>query len=221
MRLLIIEDSHRLRDTLREGLSRSGFSTDCAADGIEGLSLAMSTDYDTIVLDLMLPGMPGLEVLRRLRDARRRAQVLILSARDAVADRIEGLQSGADDYLVKPFDFDELLARLRALSRRAHGQPDPVLRVGPMAINTALREVTVSDRLVPLTPIELSLLEILALSRGRVQSPNALEQRLYDHRTIVNRNTIEAHVSKLRRKLRAAGAGEPIETRRGFGYLIP
>ncbi|MEZ5658550.1 MAG: response regulator transcription factor [Burkholderiaceae bacterium] len=221
MRVLIIEDSERLREALSLGLSRSGFTVDSAADGHDGLARALITDYDVIVLDLMLPGRDGLEVLQRIREARRNARVLILSARDSVADRVQGLQRGADDYLVKPFDFDELLARLRALVRRAHEQPDPVLKVGPLEINTARREATVADRLLPLTPIELSLLETLVMNRGRVQSTDSLERSLYDHRSYVTRNTIEAHVSKLRRKLRDAGAGQPIQTRRGFGYLIP
>ena len=220
MRLLLVEDSMRLRKSLSEGLSRSGFAVDSASDGMTGLAHALAIDYDVIVLDLMLPALDGLSVLRQLRDAGRSCPVLILSARDQVADRVHGLELGADDYLIKPFAFDELTARLQALVRRRYEQRNPVLQLGRIALNTALHCARCESVELPLTPNEIALLELLALRRGRVVSPSSLEDHLYAGRSTVTRNAIEAHVSALRRKLRAVGEPDLIKTRRGFGYYI-
>lgn len=220
MRILIIEDSKRLRHSLTEGLTRSGYGVDALAEGREGLRYAMHAQYDVIVLDLGLPDIDGLEVLRQLRQAERSSAVLILSARDRVQDRIDGLHAGADDYLVKPFSFDELLARVGVLVRRQHGQRSPNLMIGDAILNTGLHRVTVNGDELPLTPLEVSILELLALNRGRTLSQTVIEDRLYGAGVHVNRNTIEVHISKLRKKLKLAGVVDLIRTRRGFGYCL-
>jgi two-component system copper resistance phosphate regulon response regulator CusR len=220
MRLLLVEDSLRLRKSLQEGLSRSGFAVDAVADGGAGLAHALAIDYDVMVLDLMLPVLDGLSVLRQLRDAGRNYPVLILSARDQIADRVRGLELGADDYLIKPFAFDELTARLQALVRRRYEQRSPVIQIGGVRLNTALHCAHCNDQPLALTPNEISLLELLALRRGRVVSSASLEDHLYAGDSTVTRNAIEAHVSALRRKLRAAGEPDLVKTRRNFGYYI-
>ena len=203
-----------------EGLGRSGFAVDCVADGKTGLRYALGVDYDVMVLDLMLPELDGLSVLQQLREAGRNFPVLILSARDQVADRIRGLELGADDYLVKPFVFDELHARLQALVRRRYEQRSPLLQLGSVTLNTALHSVSCAGTELPLTPNETALFEFLALRRGRVVSLTSLADHLYAGDVAVTPNAIEAHVSALRKKLRAVGEPELIKTRRGFGYCI-
>lgn len=220
MKLLVIEDSQRLRKSLDEGLRRTGFAVDLAADGESGARFALGTDYDVIVLDLMLPKLDGLSVLQTLRDHNRQTPVLILSARDQVQDRIRGLELGADDYLVKPFAFDELHARLQALVRRRYESRNPLIQLGPIELNTALHRLCCDGVEIKLTPHELALLEYLALNRGRVITLQSLEDRLYASDAAVSSNAIEAHVSSLRRKLRAASGMDLIKTRRGFGYYI-
>ena len=220
MRLLLVEDSMRLRKSLGEGLGRSGFAVDSVADGKTGLHYALSVDYDVMVLDLMLPELEGLAVLQQLREAGRNFPVLILSARDQVADRIRGLELGADDYLIKPFVFDELHARLQALIRRRYEQRNPILKLGTITLNTALHSVNCAAIDLALTPNETALFEFLALRRGRVVSLTSLADHLYAGDVNVTPNAIEAHVSALRRKLRAVGEPDLIKTRRGFGYCI-
>ena len=220
MKLLVVEDSERLRKSLAEGLRRSGFAVDLVADGEAGLRFALAVDYDAIVLDLMLPLLDGLSVLQQLREHGKNTNVLVLSAKDQVQDRIRGLELGADDYLIKPFAFDELLARLRALVRRGYNRRTPVIKLGQIALNTALHRVECAGNEIALTPNELTLLEYLALNRGRVVSPQSLEDHLYDSDSAVSRNAIEAHISALRKKLRAVGEHGLIKTRRGFGYYI-
>ncbi|MCP5424925.1 MAG: response regulator transcription factor [Gammaproteobacteria bacterium] len=220
MKLLIVEDSERLRKSLSEGLRRMGFAVDPVGDGETGLRFALAVDYDVIILDLMLPRLDGLTVLQRLREHGKNTHVLILSAKDQVQDRIRGLEWGADDYLVKPFSFDELLARLKALVRRCYQHHNPIIQLGCIELNTALHRAVSGDGEVPLTPNELALLEYLALNRGRVVSQRSLEDHLYDSDTVVTRNAIEAHISSLRKKLRAVGEAQLIKTRRGFGYYI-
>ena len=220
MRLLLVEDSTRLRKSIGEGLGRSGFAVDSVADGKAGLSYALGADYDVMVLDLMLPELDGLSVLQQLREAGRNFPVLILSARDQVADRIRGLELGADDYLIKPFAFDELKARLHALVRRRFEQRNPVLQLGTITLNTALHRASCATIELVLTPNELALFELLALRRGRVISLTSLADHLYSGNVAVTPNAIEAHISALRRKLRAVGEPALIQTRRGFGYCI-
>jgi len=220
MKLLIAEDSPRLRQSLGEGLRRSGYAVDLVEDGPTALRYALGGEYDAIVLDLMLPGIDGLTVLRRLREAGRKTNVLILSARDHVADRVLGLDTGADDYLVKPFEFGELTARLSALVRRRYDQRSPLVRLGRVELDLALRRVLVDGEELLLTPSELALLAHLALNRGRVVPIGTLEQHLHRSDAVVTRNAIEVQISALRRKLRAVGEGDLVRTRRGFGYFI-
>ena len=220
MKLLIIEDSARLRDSLNEGLRRSGYAVDLTPDGEQGLKFALSSDYDVIILDLMLPKIDGLTVLRQLRERGDDTAILILSAKDQVQNRIKGLQLGADDYLIKPFDFDELLARINVLVRRNYGQRSPVIQLGLIELNTALHEVRCQDTLVDLTRAETSLFEYLCLNRGRVISVRQLENHLYDSNAVVSKNVIEVHLSTLRKKLKSHGIVGLIKTKRGFGYYI-
>ena len=220
MRLLLVEDSDRLRRSLGQGLQRAGFAVDLAADGREGLAYGELNDYDVIILDLMLPEVDGLTVLRTLRLRGRNTHVLILSARDQVEDRIRGLELGADDYLVKPFSFDELCARVRALIRRRYESKDPVLHIGDLEIDTARRLAARDGRPLPLTPTEYALLELLALRRGRVVSRDQILGHLYDSLAEVSSNVIEVLVCSLRKKVQPDGAAPVIVTRRGSGYLI-
>lgn len=220
MRILLVEDSQRLLRSLTQGLTRLGHAVDAAADGEEGLALAESYDYDAVVLDLMLPRLPGLEVLRRVREQGRSVHILILSARDRVEDRVKGLQMGADDYLVKPFAFDELCARLQALARRRYQAKNPLVRVGVLEIDTARRQVFRRGEPLRLTPSEYALLELLAHQPGRVFSREQLVEHLHRSDADVSSNVIEVLVSGLRRKIHVAGDPPVLHTRRGFGYFV-
>ena len=220
MKLLLVEDSERLQRSLSTGLHKSGFTVDQAYDGEAALACIAVNRYDAIVLDLMLPKIDGLQVLTRLRADGHDCQVLILSANDQTEDRIRGLDLGADDYLVKPFSFDELVSRLRALNRRSSGSKSPTIDIDGVSIDSVARRVTFDGNPVTLTPHEYGLLEFLSSRRGRVFSHDQLIDQLYDMSSYVTRNAVEAHVSSLRRRLRAAGAPTLVKTRRGFGYLV-
>jgi DNA-binding response OmpR family regulator len=220
MKVLVVEDSERLRRSLEHGLRHSGFAVDLAADGEAGLAFARRGGYDAIVLDLMLPGTDGLTLLRRLRDAGEKVHVLVLSAKDRVAERIQGLEAGADDYLVKPFDFEELVARLRALVRRKYGTKGTLHRVGPLAVDTGRRSVTEGDREIALTRNEYSVLEYLLARRGRVVPKPELIEHLYADADGGSENAVEVFVHQLRRKIRVAGHPDVIRTLRGHGYVI-
>ncbi len=220
MKLLVVEDSERLRRSLGQGLQRAGFAVDLTGDGQEGLAYAEVNDYDVIILDLMLPRMDGLTVLKSLRRQGRNAHVLILSAKDQVEDRIRGLELGADDYLVKPFAFDELCARVRALVRRRYESKAPVLQVGGLEVDTARQQVSRDGKPLALTPTEYALLELLALRRGRVVSREQILDHLYDSAAEVSSNVIEVLVCSLRKKIQPGSEDALIVTRRGRGYLI-
>jgi DNA-binding response OmpR family regulator len=220
MKVLVVEDSERLGRSLCRGLRKLGHAVDLAGDGQYGLDLAETYDHDVIVLDLMLPGLPGLEVLRRLRGGGGGAHVLILSARDRVEDRVNGLRLGADDYLVKPFAFDELAARVEALGRRRHQAKNPLLRLGPLAIDTAVKQVSRGGEVLHLTPGEYRLLEFLAYRPGRVFSQEQLLEHLHESDTGVSSNVVEVLVSGLRRKIHVSGEPPLLKTRRGFGYFV-
>ena len=220
MKILLVEDSQRLLRSLGQGLKKLGYAVDLAADGEEGLALAETYDYHVIVLDLMLPGLSGLEVLRRLRARGRDAHILILSARDRVDDRVQGLQLGADDYLVKPFAFDELCARIQALIRRRHQAKNPVIQVGPLEIDAARRQVSRNGDALHLTPSEYALLEFLAYQRGRVFSKEQLVEHLHRSDSDVSSNVVEVLVSGLRKKIHTHGQPPILCTRRGFGYVV-
>lgn len=221
MKVLVIEDSERLRRSLATGLSRSGFAVDTAADGEMGLEYLASYDYDAVVLDLLLPKVPGLEVLRTLRDQGSDVHVLILSARDQVQDRVHGLELGADDYLIKPFDFDELCARLQALIRRSYRSKNPRLHLtDELELDTTAKKVWNGEGEIHLTPSEYQVLEHLVLRRGRVTSKTQLVEHLYHSEDDVGSNVIEVIVSNLRKKIQRDGQPPVVRTRRGFGYVI-
>ena len=220
MKILVVEDSTKIRKSLKVGLGKMGYAVDIAVDGEQGLQFALHFDYDVIVLDLMLPKMSGLDVLRQIRTSKRSPEVLILSARDQTRDRIEGLELGADDYLVKPFSFDELHARIQALVRRRYQFKSPLILIENLQIDTALHVAKTESGKVSLTPTEMSILEYLAINRKRVISPAQLCDHIYDSDNYSSSQTIEVHISSLRKKLRAALVEPIINTRRGFGYFI-
>ena len=220
MRVLVVEDSKRLRTYLGKALVRAGYATDLAGDGEQGLHLAQINDYDVIVLDLMLPKLDGLSVLRRLRVGHDRARVLLLTARDTVEDRVRGLQEGADDYLVKPFAVRELLARLQALLRRQYDQGSPEIAIDSIRINTASRTVRRGDDEVDLQPREYALLEYLAARKGQLVSRREIEQHIYDDRVEPMSNVVDAAVCRLRKKIDRPGEPSLITTRRGMGYVL-
>lgn len=217
MRLLLAEDDPLLGDALRAGLRQAGFQVDWVRDGEAAERELRAEPYAAAVLDLGLPRRDGLEVLAAVRRAGITLPVLVLTARDAVPDRIRGLDLGADDYVLKPVDLDELAARLRALVRRAHGQAEPLLHAGGVTLDPAARRVTLEGEAVPLSTREFDLLHALMLDAGRVLSREQLEQRLYGWGAEVESNAVEVHVHHLRRKL---GSGL-IQTVRGVGYLLP
>jgi two-component system, OmpR family, response regulator len=215
MRLLVIEDEPDLLAGLTRALRKQGFAVDTAADGEEGLFKAKSNHYDAIVLDVMLPRLDGWEVLAQLRKIKT-TPVLMLTARDTSADRVRGLDGGADDYLVKPFDTPELFARLRALIRRSVGQPSATLDIGAVHIDTAARAVTRAGQPITLTAYQYLLLEYLALHRGKVVTRTELYEHLGDENEDTLSNVLDVQVSNLRKKL----GQQFIVTRRGHGYCI-
>jgi two-component system, OmpR family, response regulator PhoP len=218
MRVLVVEDEAALRETLRTRLADAGFTVDLAADGNEGLFAGSEYPLDVAIIDLGLPGLAGLEVIRRLRAARKTYPILILTARDNWQDKVEGLQAGADDYVAKPFHFEEVLARVQALLRRSGGWASPLLRCGPVELDTRAQTVRVEDTPVELTTFEYRILEHLMLRAGDVISKTELTERLYDQDFERDSNVIEVLVGRLRRKLDPQEQLRPIETLRGRGY---
>jgi two-component system OmpR family response regulator len=215
MRVLIVEDEPDLLNSLLQVVREDGYAADGAADGEEGLYKAESYDYDAIVLDVMLPGLDGWELLGKLRKTKK-TPVLMLTARDAVRDKVKGLDTGADDYVVKPFDIDEVLARLRALIRRSASEAQPRLEIGEVLIDMAARTVALRGEPVVLTAREYALLEFLALHRGKLVTRTMLYEHLFDENDNTLSNLLDVHVSNLRKKL----GHEFITTRRGHGYSI-
>ncbi|MCB1130187.1 MAG: response regulator transcription factor [Verrucomicrobiae bacterium] len=220
MKLLVIEDSERLRRSLGHGLKKAGYAVDLVGDGQEGLDYARFNDYGVIILDLMLPGIHGLEVLQRLRKIGKDSHILILSAMDRIEDRVKGLELGADDYMVKPFAFEELCARIATLIRRRHDEKSPVIEIGSIRLNTAAKSVEAGGGALALTPAEYSVFEALALQRGMVISKEKLLQEIHDSDSFAGTNVVEVLVCHLRKKLAAAGARGILHTRRGYGYVI-
>lgn len=216
MRLLLVEDDEILGDGLRTALQQAGYTVEWFRDGRDGLAAGESSDYAAAVLDLGLPGIGGLEVLRRMREKKITTPVLILTARDTVRDRVEGLDTGGDDYLVKPFDVGELLARLRALLRRAAGRASPILEHEGLRLDPASHAVTRDGEPIDLSPREFVILQELLENAGRVLSRERLEESLYGWGDEIASNAIEVHVHHLRRKL----GSEWIRTIRGVGYMI-
>jgi DNA-binding response OmpR family regulator len=215
MRVLLIEDEPDLLSVLEKALREAGYAVDTAQEGEAGLFKALNWEYDALILDIMLPKMDGWEVLRALR-CHKTTPVLILTARDAVGDRVKGLDTGADDYLLKPFALTELLARLRALIRRAAGQGDTTFVIGDVVIDTAARTISQGGQAVHLTAREYALVEFLALHRGKLVTRTMLYEHLFDENDASFSNLIDVYVSNVRKKLGPAF----ITTRRGQGYLI-
>jgi DNA-binding response OmpR family regulator len=216
VRVLLIEDSSQLRRSLTTALRRSGYAVDASGDGEEGLWAAQSNPYDAVILDLMLPGLDGMTILQRLRQRGQSTPVLVLTARDTVDDRVRGLQAGADDYLMKPFALEELLARVQALCRRQYAKKNPSLVIGDLAIDTSARQVTLAGQPLELTTREYRLLEFLALRRGEVVSRTEIEEHIYDERASPLSNTVDSAISILRKKL---GKAVHLQTQR-MGYVL-
>jgi len=220
MRVLLVEDSVRLQQSVGAALRRSGYAVDISGDGEDGLWRATGEAYDVIVLDVMLPKLDGLALLKSLRARGCATHVLLLTARDQVADRVTGLRAGADDYLVKPFALEELLARIQALCRRGYGRKDNHLAIADLEIDTTAKQVWRAGAPVKLKPREYQLLEYLAHRAGEVVSQSEIEAHLYDDEVALMSNVVESAVSSLRRKLSAANSTPLIQTRRGLGYIL-
>jgi two-component system copper resistance phosphate regulon response regulator CusR len=221
MKILIVEDEHKTGDYLRQGLSESGFVTELAANGADGLHLALTGDFDLLVLDVMLPGLNGWQVLERLRQAGKEMPVLFLTARDQIEDRVKGLELGADDYLVKPFAFSELLARVRTLLRRGKGSIEPtVLRAADLELDLLRRRVTRAGTRIELTAKEFALLELLLRRQGEVLPRSMIASQVWDMNFDSDTNVIDVAIRRLRAKVDDAFEPRLIRTARGMGYVL-
>jgi len=220
MRLLLIEDYRPLRQSLTKGLREAGFAVDVTGDGKEGLWYATGNDYDVIILDLMLPGMDGLSILRKLRAKGRQSHVLILTAKDTLQDRVSGLDLGADDYLVKPFAFEELLARIRALLRRGYRQKNPRIKVKDLRIDLTTQRVWRGREELELTPREYALLEYLAMRTGQTVSRTDVWEHVYEFNSSASSNVVDVYIGYLRKKIERPGKPSLIRTVRGRGYIL-
>jgi DNA-binding response OmpR family regulator len=221
MRVLLIEDDAGITKFIRQGLAEAGYATDVATNGSEGLEYALATDYDLILLDVMLPVSDGISVLRSLRQMGRQTPVLLLTALDTVQDRVQGLDAGADDYLIKPFDFTELLARMRALLRRPPLQTDVLLQVGDLVMDTTQRQVRRADRLIELSPREYALLEYLMRNQNHVLSRTQIAQHVWSFEFYGDFKVIDVYIGYLRRKIDKNESTSLIQTVRGVGYWMP
>jgi DNA-binding response OmpR family regulator len=220
MQVLVVEDERRMAELLRQGLEEEGHSVVLAGNGDDGLAIAESHPFDAIVLDVMLPGLDGFSVARKLRAAHNQTPILMLTARDATPDIVEGLNLGADDYLVKPFSFEVLLARLRAVSRRGVIAQPPLLQVADLALNPSAREVSRAGRKIALTRTEFGLLELLMKRAGRVVTRENLIESVWGFDSEVRGNTLDAFIRLLRDKVDAEGETKLIQTVRGVGYCL-
>lgn len=219
MRILIVEDEEKTARYLARGLREQGFAIDVAHRGEDGLELALAGDHDAVVLDIMLPGLDGLQVLRELR-ARRDTPVIMLTARDRIEDRVDGLGAGADDYLVKPFSFLELLARLRAITRRGRGHEATRFQIGDLHVDLIARRASRGRRRLNLSAREFALLALLARHRGQVLSKTAITEAVWDIHFDTGTNVVEVAVARLRAKLEEPGRPDLLHTVRGMGYLL-
>jgi len=220
MKLLIVEDEARMAELLRKGLTEEGHTATCASDGAEGLSLAKSYDFDVIILDVMMPRLSGYEMAKRLRAEKVRTPILMLTAKDSVPDIVRGLDLGADDYMTKPFSFDELVARLRAVKRRALASQETTLRVGDLVLDPAGREVLRGEQRISLTRTEYNLLERLVYRAGKVVPRQALIEAVWGFDREIEENTLDAFMHLLRNKIDPPGRPKLIHTVRGVGYMI-
>ncbi len=223
MRILIIEDEKRLADSIKKGLKQESYAVDVCYDGNDGFGMAVIQDYDLILLDLMLPGMDGMEICRKLRNEEKiKSSILMLTARGQIKDRVEGLNCGADDYLTKPFAFEELLARIKALSRRPKDPLGTVLSIDDLTLDTISYEVKRSDRSIILSRTEYALLEFLLKNKGKVLSKNQIIENVWDYDADVLPNTVEVYIRYLRNKIEKPFKGKKllVGTIRGFGYRI-
>jgi DNA-binding response OmpR family regulator len=220
MRVLLVEDHKPLRRALKQGLEEEGFAVDAAADGEEGDFKARTAEYDVIILDLMLPKIDGLTLLQNWRRDGVKAHVLVLTARGGIDDKVKGLDLGADDYLTKPFELEELIARLRALIRRHHQVKDPIVRIFDLEIDTAARAVRRGGQTIHLTPREFALLEFLAFHRGKVVTRSMIWEHLYDEQDENTSNVVDVYIRYLRNKIDKGFNPPLIQTRWGEGYLL-
>ena len=220
MKLLIVEDEARMAGLLHKGLTEEGHVATCATDSVEGLQLAKSYEFDVIILDIMMPKLSGYELAKRLRAEKIRTPILMLTARDAVPDIVKGLDLGADDYMTKPFSFDELVARLRAVKRRALAAEDTTMRVGDLVLDPASREVLRGQNRISLTRTEYSLLERLLYRAGKVVSRRSLIESVWGFDRDIEENTLDAFMHLLRGKIDSPGQSKLIHTVRGVGYMI-
>ncbi len=221
MRLLVVEDSPELLKPIVAGLSRSGYAVEQASNGNVAAQLIRDNRFDLAILDIMLPGMDGLSLLRAIRQAKDQTRVLLLTAKDAVEDRVLGLRAGADDYLTKPFAFDELLARVEALLRRGRESNSTLMTVGRLSLDLAAKTASVDDEIASLTPREYAILEFLVRNRGRVVSRTEIEREVYDELVEPMSNVVDSAVCALRRKIDGPNRPSLIQTRRGLGYVVP
>lgn len=220
MRILYIEDSSSLRETIARGLKNEGFIVSLAADGITGLDAALEAEYDVIIIDVMLPGIDGFEVLEELKKADVDSQILMLTARASIEDRVHGLESGADDYLVKPFAWKELLARVRNLIRHRYGQQSSSLNIGGLRVDTQAKRIWYRDKELRLRPREFDILEYLALRVGKIVSRTELTEHIYDHALDLKSNAIDSAICNIRKKLALEGCDDVISTIPRRGYLL-
>ncbi len=220
MRILLVEDDRKVASFIRKGLTEEGYAVDVIHDGENGLAMGLDRLHDIIVLDVMLPQKPGFQVLRELRQAKVTTPVLLLTARDAVEDKVQGLDAGADDYLTKPFAFAELLARVRALLRRAKAAQTPVLQVADLTLDPAARTVKRGQEAIPLTNREFALLEYFLRNPGRVLTRTMIAEHIWDYSFDAGTNVIDVYVNYLRKKIDAGRESKLIHTVRGVGYVL-
>lgn len=217
MRILVVEDEHKIANSIKKGLEQESYAMDVAYTGNDGYDLASSENYDLLILDVMLPGISGIEICKKLREENNHTPILMLTARGQVSDKVEGLNSGADDYLTKPFAFEELLARVKALSRRPKNSTGSVYKVSNLTLNTLTYEVKRNDKKISLSSKEFSLLEYLMRNANQVLSKEQIIEHVWDYDADVLPNTVEVFIGYLRNKL---GKPDLIKTIRGFGYKI-
>jgi len=220
VKILIVEDSKHLRTYLSKAFKREGHTVDLAEDGAAGLWHAESFRYDVMILDIMLPQIDGIEVLEKLRSSQNQTHIILLTARDSKVDVVRGLKAGADDYMVKPFDLDELVARVEALGRRAQNQKSPQLTVGPLILDTSTKSISVRKVKLILPNREFTILSYLMMNVGKVISRERLEEQIYDVNQSVMSNSVNSAISVIRKALAAHDCSDLLETRRGLGYIL-